>query len=72
MFFLPFSLFEPPVVQWLYNQSERRGEYLSYQCFLKRYELKDLISLEQRQKIRRTMEPYTVYVGNASEAYVVR
>lgn len=45
---------------------------MSYQCFLKRYELKDLISLEQRQKIRRTMEPYTVYVGNASEAFEVR
>ena len=45
---------------------------MSYQRFFKRYELKDLISLEQRQKIRRTMEPYTVNVGNASKAYVVR
>lgn len=45
---------------------------MSYQRFIKRYELKDLISLEQRQRIRRTMEPYTVYVGHASEAYVVR
>lgn len=31
---------------------------MSYQRFFKRYELKYLISLEQKQRILKTMEPY--------------